>query len=111
MKKKKLNHKKLRRILLAVFLFLLAASPVFLYIYQHEDDWVSADEALHIALHDAGTDDGRVYDVSTIYGTAENDLPVFEILFTDHTATYRYVVDAQTGRVLDSTKTLTEPGV
>ena len=96
-------------VFLAVLVLLIAALLVAWYLYQHEDDWLSSTQALRIAVHDAGTDEGRVYDVRTTYGTTENDLPVYEVLFTDHTAEYRYVIDAQTGRILDHTSTLTVP--
>ncbi len=94
---------------LVVLIFLIAGSLVALYLYEHEDDWLSASQALRIAVHDAGTDEGRVYDVSTTYGTTDAELPVYEVLFTDHTAEYRYVVDAQTGHILDATKKPTSP--
>ncbi len=108
MKKKKRRGKHILTVL-AVLILLIAALLVAWYLYQHEDDWLSSTQALRIAVHDAGTDEGRVYDVRTTYGTTENDLPVYEVLFTDHTAEYRYVIDAQTGRILDHTSTLTDP--
>ena len=91
MKKKRRGKRFLT--VLAVLVFLIAGSLVALYLYQHEDDWLSSTQALRIAVHDAGTDEGRVYDVSTVYGTAE----------------YRYVIDAQTGHILDTAKKPTDP--
>ena len=108
MKKKKRRGKHFLTVL-AVLVFLIAALLVALYLYQHEDDWLSSAQALRIAVHDAGTDEGRVYDVSTTYGTTEQNLPVYEILFTDHTAEYCYVIDAQTGHILDHTTKPTDP--
>ena len=108
MEKKKRRGKHFL-LVLAVLLLLVAVLLVASYLYQHEDDWLSASQALRIAVHDAGTDEGRIYDVSTVYGTTENDLPVYEILFTDHTAEYRYVIDAQTGHILDHTMKPTDP--
>ena len=108
MKKKKRRGKHFLTVL-AVLVFLIAALLVALNLYQHEDDWLSSAQALRIAVHDAGTDEGRVYDVSTTYGTTEQNLPVYEILFTDHTAEYRYVIDAQTGHILDHTMKPTDP--
>ena len=108
MEKKKHRGKHFLRVL-AVLLLLVAVLLVSLYLYEHEDDWLSSSQALRIAVHDAGTDEGRIYDVSTTYGTTENDLPVYEILFTDHTAEYRYVIDAQTGHILDHTMKPTDP--
>ena len=107
MKKKRRGKRFLT--VLAVLVFLIAGSLVALYLYQHEDDWLSSTQALRIAVHDAGTDEGRVYDVSTVYGTTAAELPVYEILFTDHTAEYRYVIDAQTGHILDTAKKPTDP--
>lgn len=107
--KKKTRRGKHFLTVLVVLVLLVAALLVAWYLYQHEDDWLSSTQALRIAVHDAGTDEGRVYDVRTTYGTTEDDLPVYEILFTDHTAEYRYVIDAQTGRILDHTSTLTDP--
>ena len=107
--KKKTRRGKHFLTVLVVLVFLIAALLVASYLYQHEDDWLSASQALRIAVHDAGTDEGRIYDVSTTYGTTENDLPVYEILFTDHTAEYRYVIDAQTGHILDHTSKTTDP--
>ena len=106
MKKKRRGKRFLT--VLAILVLLIAALLVALYLYQHEDDWLSS-QALRIAVHDAGTDEGRIYDVSTVYGTTEQDLPVYEILFTDHTAEYRYVIDAQTGHILDHTTKPTDP--
>ena len=108
MKKKKRRGKRFLTVL-AVLLLLIAALAVAFYLYQHEGDWLSSSQALRIAAHDAGTDEGRVYDVSTTYGTTETGLPVYEILFTDHTAEYRYVVDAQTGHILDRMTKPTDP--
>ena len=108
MEKKKRRGKHFLRVL-AVLLLLVAVLLVSLYLYEHEDDWLSSSQALRIAVHDAGTDEGRIYDVSTVYGTTENDLPVYEILFTDHTAKYRYVIDAKTGHILDRTMKPTDP--
>ena len=108
MEKKKRRGKHFLRVL-AVLLLLVAVLLVSLYLYEHEDDWLSSSQALRIAVHDAGTDEVRIYDVSTTYGTTENDLPVYEILFTDHTAEYRYVIDAQTGHILDHTMKPTDP--
>ena len=108
MEKKKRRGKHFLRVL-AVLLLLVAVLLVSLYLYEHEDDWLSSSQALRIAVHDAGTDEGRIYDVSTTYGTTENDLPVYEILFTDHMAEYRYVIDAQTGHILDRTMKPTDP--
>ena len=108
MEKKKRRGKHFL-LVLAVLLLLVAVLLVSLYLYEHEDDWLSASQALRIAVHDAGTDEGRIYDVSTVYGTTEQDLPVYEILFTDHTAEYRYVIDAQTGHILDHTTKPTDP--
>ena len=107
--KKKTRRGKHFLTVLVVLVFLIAALLVASYLYQHEDDWLSASQALRIAVHDAGTDEGRIYDVSTVYGTTEQDLPVYEILFTDHTAEYRYVIDAQTGHILDHTSKTTDP--
>lgn len=107
MKKKRRGKRFLT--VLAILVLLIATLLVALYLYQHEDDWLSSSQALRIAVHDAGTDEGRIYDVSTVYGTTEQDLPVYEILFTDHTAEYRYVIDAQTGHILDHTRKPTDP--
>ena len=62
MEKKKRRGKHFLRVL-AVLLLLVAVLLVSLYLYEHEDDWLSSSQALRIAVHDAGTDEGLIYDV------------------------------------------------
>lgn len=96
-----------RRWIVAVIMFLIIAALSALYIHNHKDDWISRADALHAAVRDAGTKEGLVYDVDITYGTTDDNLPVFEVLFKDHTAQYRYVIDAQSGEVLFRSKTET----
>ena len=99
--------KKRRRTVLLILLLCAVALLISLYVYNHEDDWITSKQALHIAVLNADTTEDLVYDVNVTFGTTDDELPVYEVLFTDYTAKYRCVVNAQTGEVLDSTKDLT----
>lgn len=90
-----------------IVLLLIAAAVLSLYMYAHRDDWLGKKQALRIAVHDAGTSEGLIYDTSTSFGFTEDDIPVFEVIFTDHTAQYWYLIDAQSGEILAKDKTET----
>ena len=97
--------KKKRGFLLLVLLLLLAGACVFLrYRSTHDPLWISRSEALHIAVRDAGTSEGRVYDVETRL-LREEGRTVYEIGFTDHTAQYAYTIDAESSEILLRSKT------
>ena len=85
----------------AALLLLLLAALLGMRAIQggREADLLTRDEALHIAVRDAGTRESMVYDVSVRRHT-EGDSPVFRISFTDHRASYSYVVDAESGEIL-----------
>ena len=50
-----------------------------------------------------------IVDICIICGIPEHDLPVYVILFADHKAEYRYLVDAQTGHIPEHTAKPTDP--
>ena len=102
-----MKKKRRRHILPLILLLIIAALLISWYVYNHEDDWISSKEALHIAVLDADTSEGLVYDVNVTFGMTDDNLPVYEVRFTDYTAQYRCVIDAQTGEVLDHSKNLT----
>ncbi|MCR5090603.1 MAG: PepSY domain-containing protein, partial [Oscillospiraceae bacterium] len=58
----------------------------------------------HIALLDAGTSEGLVYDMSVRLKT-DGERTVYEIGFRDYQALYFYVVDAGNGEILNKSRT------
>ena len=100
------RKKRRRETVLVVLLLVVAAAVLSLDVYDHQDDWLRQKGAVGIAVKDAGTSEALIYDLKTVFGTTQDGLPVYEVLFSDYTAQYRYVIDAQSGQVLEKSKTL-----
>ncbi|MCR5088138.1 MAG: hypothetical protein K6C08_01330, partial [Oscillospiraceae bacterium] len=78
--------------LLFLLLAAVAAASVFFFLRENRDEWLDREEAQHIALLDAGTSEGLVYDMSVRLKT-DGERTVYEIGFRDYQALYFYVVD------------------
>ncbi len=87
-----------------VFALLLALFFACFSIFREKsEDWLSEKDALQIALKDAGTKDGLVYDVSVrLY---MDDPITYVVSFRDYTGSYYYELDAHTGVILAESKT------
>ncbi len=105
-------HKKRRRSRLRippalgvvlVFALLLALFLVGFSIYrERSENWLSSDDALHIALNDAETSEGLIYDVSV--RLCSGDPMIYAVGFKDYTGEYYYEMDAKTGVILEKSK-------
>ena len=95
------SEKKRRRrlIILLIILAALIGILIWQYVDNHREDWMTRDEALHIALRDAGTREGMIFD---LHVDLERDGSLYyKIRFSDHTGIYSYSVDAHTGKILN----------
>ena len=69
---------------------------------ERSEDWLSSDDALQIALNDAGTSEGLIYDVSVrLY---MEDPMIYAVGFKDYTGEYYYKLGAKTGVILEKSK-------
>ena len=91
---------------------ILLLCAVFFVLFAVQDVMAQSEQTECISVEQDGSQTLRVWGkgrnrVDAVEQAKKN--AVYEVLFTDHTAEYRYVIDAQTGRILDHTSTLTDP--
>ena len=99
-----LKHTSTGRIIFLVLLAVALIAGLVWYSEENDDSWISRSEAIHIAVRDAGTKEGLVYDVS-VHLRREGQNPVYEIAFRNFSAIYTYEVNALSGEVLNRNKT------
>lgn len=93
----KKRHGKL--VFFAVLLILILVLSLHIYMDRHREDWLTRDDALGMAMKDAGVKDGLAYDVSIRLSTEDGEITYY-ISFTNHIAQFFYEIDAQTGEIL-----------
>ena len=94
-------------ILLLILLTLLCAAAK-IYYDNYRENWVGKNEALRMALKDAGAKEALVYDVDVDFGRdSEEDRFVYQIRFRNHLALFEYEIDARSGEILSREKTET----
>ena len=103
-KKKSRRNRRLLILVLILLAELCVAAKI--YMDNHREDWLSKDEALHMALKDAGAKEELVYDVDVDFGLDEElRRVVYRIRFRNHLAEFDYEIDAQSGEFFRRDKT------
>ena len=87
--------KKILTILLVVVV--IGAAIGGFAIYRHSSTTIGRDEALRIALEDAGTERSKVYDVDIEY-----EHGYYEVDFETAGRDMQYRIDARTGGILSA---------
>lgn len=71
------------------------------FLWRHNSMYISKNEAIDIALNDAGLSRSLVYDIDAEFEKSHGRA-WYDVDFQDHAMEYEYVIDAVNGSVLNS---------
>lgn len=71
------------------------------FIWRHNSMYISKNEAIDIAINDAGLSRSLVYDIDAEFEKSHGQA-WYDVDFQNHELEYEYVIDASSGSILSS---------